>query len=226
MMKLIGLTGYAGSGKDYTFGKLADFFADEEVVRYALADEVRIEAADEVLDALRVWELDLGYLGTWKKPYSEAQRRLLQWWGTEFRRAQDPEYWVRKVRERLEAADHYLAVVTDVRFENEAAMIRDLGGLVVQTQTTDEIRAERLGGEVAPPHASEVIDYEVDDYVGTSTPGRVVLGPTVSEYLGLPVNCTKCRTLYRAHPWHDDGTFFEGSGLDLRSPTCNFGPGR
>lgn len=61
-----------------------------------------------------------------------SPRQILQWWGTEYRRAQDPGYWVRAARRwvtNLRAAYPYeelrpqYFVNTSVRFENEREMI-------------------------------------------------------------------------------------------------------
>jgi hypothetical protein len=76
-------------------------------------------------------------------------RRLLQWWGTEFRRAQDPDYWTKawekKVRQLDLDALHVL--VDDVRFVNELETIRNNGGRF--------IRIVRPGFNGANNHSSE-----------------------------------------------------------------------
>ena len=228
MNKVIGLCGYAGAGKDYVYGLLREFFGYATVKRYALADEVRREAAREVLNATGSSGLVLAHaprkdLGVWQKPYTPAQRALLQWWGTEFRRSQDPDYWVDLMAAKLqeESDDWPLQVVTDVRFENEATMIRSLGGLVVEVEAVADIRQSRLGGALPPAHASEVIDFEVDGKVTNNE--RTVMSIEVADYLGLPVHCTKCRTFYREHPWHDDGTWNEESGLSFETPAAHLG---
>lgn len=60
----------------------------------------------------------------------EVARSLLQEWGTELRRREDPEYWVRQWTAR---ARHVQKVVADdVRFPNEAEQIRALGGTLVR----------------------------------------------------------------------------------------------
>ena len=73
-----------------------------------------------------------------------SPRQILQWWGTEFRRAQDPDYWARQTRLRIEQLmvagerDGYTRiVVTDCRFDNEAATVRALGGTVWQVVRPD-----------------------------------------------------------------------------------------
>jgi len=82
-------------------------------------------------------------------------RRILQWWGTEYRRAQDPDYWtkawVRKVCQFDLKQTHIL--IDDVRFNNELNTIKQQGGLIV--------KIERPGFDGANNHASETA---LDDY--------------------------------------------------------------
>jgi hypothetical protein len=76
-------------------------------------------------------------------------RRILQWWGTEYRRAQDYDYWTkaweRKLLEYDLTATHVL--VDDVRFINELMMIKKHGGTF--------IKIERPGFNGANNHSSE-----------------------------------------------------------------------
>lgn len=82
-------------------------------------------------------------------------RRILQWWGTEYRRAQDPDYWTKAWGRKVEGLDlealHVL--VDDVRFMNELQVIKEHGGLVV--------KVVRPGFDGANNHASET---SLDDY--------------------------------------------------------------
>lgn len=83
-------------------------------------------------------------------PHSK-QRSLLQWWGTEFRRAEDPNYWVNKWRDAVAASDADVILTTDLRFPNELEMVKSVGG------TT--IKFDRIGyvglPEEAAAHVSE-----------------------------------------------------------------------
>jgi hypothetical protein len=54
-------------------------------------------------------------------------RVVLQWWGTGYRRRQNPDYWVEAPRVGKLPKK---VVITDVRFPNEMAMIKALGGEV------------------------------------------------------------------------------------------------
>ncbi len=59
-------------------------------------------------------------------PYGKHPK-LLQWWGTEYRRAQDPDYWTKKLFESI-PSNLDIALITDVRFPNEADGVRQRGG--------------------------------------------------------------------------------------------------
>jgi hypothetical protein len=85
-------------------------------------------------------------------------RRILQWWGTEYRRAQDADYWTKAWQRKVASYDlgavHIL--VDDVRFMNELEAVRSLGGQI--------IKIERPGFVVAGNHASETALDGYDDW--------------------------------------------------------------
>jgi hypothetical protein len=81
------------------------------------------------------------------------QRTLLQFWGTEYRRSVDPDYWVKRLAARLEKDKPEIALLTDMRFPNEMQFVQEYG---------DAIKVERRNPDgslyVAPgviPHPSE-----------------------------------------------------------------------
>ena len=82
-------------------------------------------------------------------------RRILQWWGTEYRRTQDPDYWTKAWAAEVGQYDlekeHVL--IDDVRFINELETIKQQGGLIY--------KIERPGFDGANNHASET---SLDDY--------------------------------------------------------------
>ena len=83
---------------------------------------------------------------------SLTYRQLLQAWGTEYRRRQDPDYWVKRLEKKLRGLER--VVIDDVRFPNEVEMIQRLGGKV--------IRIDRPG-TVESTHASENV---LNDFTG------------------------------------------------------------
>lgn len=149
---IIGLTGRAGSGKDYTYKWLAD--QGYRVMRFAWADNLRREIEEVLADSMHLPAL-------WDKPYPPEVRALLQWWGTDLRRKEDPDYWIKKMAGKLAPfvkgghSDDQAAVITDVRFPNEAEALQRLGGTIIKIWAPTAIRKGRLG-KLPEEHASEV----------------------------------------------------------------------
>ena len=191
----MGLAGQQGAGKDYTFEWMRDWGAPSGfiVARAAFADGVRREVAIEIVTALGFETKDTDGMGTWRKLYTAGQRFLLQQYGTEFRRAQDADYWVsagmRFMEESTIKPD--LWVVTDMRFENEAQAIANAGGITAEVTADPETRGRRLGitaEQVAQQqkHASEVIDFPTHYQIGCDQDGHAPYFPSALwKWLGL-----------------------------------------
>lgn len=86
---------------------------------------------------------------------------LLQWWGTEYRRKQDSNYWVRKCMEKIGNDAHHIAVITDVRFINEAEAVRQAGGYTVRVSRKNTDGTPFVSKDRPANHPSEV---ELDNY--------------------------------------------------------------
>lgn len=79
------------------------------------------------------------------------QRALLQWWGTEYRRESDKEYWIRKVAQEIAQKSPSVVLISDVRFPNEFDFVKSLGGYMVNIH---RLGIASLKGAVAE-HSSE-----------------------------------------------------------------------
>lgn len=157
---IIGLTGLAGAGKDTVADALVHFagfrkLAFADMLREEIADAFELlQPAERLLhDRDRketpTEQLALGWcnniefvqavnaavyggnmpLGQLDEPRSP--RQILQWWGTEYRRAQDADYWTSVMAQRLSTLigqGSWRLVVTDCRFPNEAHTVRRAGG--------------------------------------------------------------------------------------------------
>lgn len=132
---IIGLTGYARSGKDTAAAVLT---ADHGFTRYGFADLLKkvardidpyVETSPSRFERLSAVVDRLG----WEKAKSyEDVRRLLQRLGTEGGRDNlGDAVWVEPVMRRI-VASHAPAVITDVRFPNECAAVQQAGGYVVR----------------------------------------------------------------------------------------------
>jgi hypothetical protein len=88
-------------------------------------------------------------------------RKFLQWIGTEWARAQDPDVWINIVRRKIEATPRDVPIiVTDLRFPNEAKMLAEMGFTLVRIMRDPSLRGESLN----IGHASEIglLNYDWD----------------------------------------------------------------
>lgn len=174
-MKIVGLSGFARTGKDETANALV---AEHGYQRVAFADKLRdfVYALNPVI-CVGIWEyvphagrwvkIDHGihktvylqdvidqytWLGYKETPYSNEIRRLLQRVGTEAgRQVLWDSIWIDAALTGFD--DDAKVVVTDARFYNEFDAIRALGGEIW--------RIERPGVGPLNEHASE---NEATDY--------------------------------------------------------------
>ena len=144
-MRLIALCGAAGAGKDTVADMLparklafADTLYAEVAAAWGVEQHVlRCRETKELSTELLAVDLcgDRGFREDFAKHWQalpRSPRQILQWWG-DYRRAQDPDYFVDRARIAVELTLHREPViVTDVRFHNESAMIRQLGGKIWQ----------------------------------------------------------------------------------------------
>jgi hypothetical protein len=137
---LIGIAGAAGSGKD----TVADFLVQHHAfcklswagpLKAGLAAMGMAEPADRADKEKPVPGFDF----TWR----EAAQKL----GTEWGRALDPNIWIKMAARKLDQHPNNYWVISDVRFSNEADMIRERGGFI--------IFVNRPGAELAKLGASE-----------------------------------------------------------------------
>lgn len=107
--------------------------------------------------------------------YEEARRRydmtekdapLLQRIGT-MRREQDPEYWVKKVFEKIAHDTPQIAVITDLRYQNEAAAVKVHGGYRIKVERLNEDGTKYIATDRPSDHPSEIdldgfnFDYQI-----------------------------------------------------------------
>lgn len=96
-------------------------------------------------------------LQEWIEEPKASVRRLLQVWGTEYRRWQDEDYWVKALRAWLACREPgENVVVDDVRFRNEAELIHERGGLLVRLEPWD--------GWEPGPHSDHPSETQLDEY--------------------------------------------------------------
>lgn len=151
-MKIIGISGKAGSGKDTIANFIKEFRGDKPTVIVHFADAIKQRAKE---------------LG-WNGEKDANGRVLLQYIGLQ-ERQKDELYWVKIAFKSMKQQDtpETLFVIPDVRFTNEAECIHWFGGLIWKVKRP----SEGLQG-VAAKHQSEIeMDsyYAVDVLVGNTS---------------------------------------------------------
>jgi hypothetical protein len=164
---IIGLSGFAGAGKD----TVADLLVTHAGFRkLAFADALRAELlgafqADPLTFSRREWKsqpmeclalsrcTEPGYVGAVLTHLAEGNpqlmvnvelinprtpRQTMQWWGTQYRRTGDADYWARQVRKSIsyfmtQCHERHF-VVTDCRYANEVETLRAMGGWLWQVK--------------------------------------------------------------------------------------------
>ena len=120
---IIGVSGKKRSGKDTVYRlikKSAGIFA----IRAAFGDQIKEEVAG-------VTGVNLDHIEENKEHF----RPMLQWWGADFRRHYNGEsYWLDKMLEKMRSvADSEVLVITDVRYPNEAELVKKAGGIMIRS---------------------------------------------------------------------------------------------
>ena len=149
---IIGLTGYAQSGKDTVANILVEQYG---YTRVAFADKIRdflYEVNPMVGCSPSGYLKDLVDLIGWDAAKQEPQvRRLLQDLGVGARKVFGEDFWIKQAL--VSTLKHQKLVVTDVRFTNEAGMIKHFEGQVW--------RIKRNNVSAVNSHVSE---HEMDGY--------------------------------------------------------------
>ncbi|WJN63390.1 deoxynucleoside monophosphate kinase [Streptomyces phage phiScoe55] len=171
---LIGLSGYAGSGKDEAAAALVvggwrrDAFADR-LRTFLLALDPWVDTYPDV-GVVRLAKLVDAYGWDRAKRQFPEIRRLLQRAGTEAgRKVLGANIWVDSLMKDFDRENEAL-VVTDVRFPNEADAIRKAGGVVVRINRPGVGPKEDPGGWV---HESEVALDHYDFDVTVNNNGTI-----------------------------------------------------
>ena len=160
---IIGLTGYARSGKDSVAQILVDNYG---FTKYAFADKVRdiayelnpiVEHSHKQLYVVKPVPLQsIVDALSWEHAKSTVPevRRLLQDLGMAVRKHLGEETWIRATLDQIDKDKN--VVISDVRFSNEAEAISALGGQVW--------RIKRMGVDAVNSHISEtqMDGYKVD----------------------------------------------------------------
>ncbi|KKM03888.1 hypothetical protein LCGC14_1769920 [marine sediment metagenome] len=101
----------------------------------SFAYAIKVQVARGINTSLHASDLD-------REPLKSRVRGILQYWGNEFRRKEDPDYWVGKLSRRLwqtkEDDPDTPVVIADTRFKNELALLKGRGFTTVKLEMSQE----------------------------------------------------------------------------------------
>lgn len=164
---IIGISGKAGCGKSALARILVKALGPEWQCM-SLGDEVKKEAAELYGFPLALaydpvgknFMVKVDWIGRPAGPEDFDMlwpvRKILQYWGTDVRRAEDPAYWVDKLAANMPVGKNI--IIDDVRFVSEVEFIKANGGKVFRIHEYPGYRPPEIGGD----HISET---ELDDYL-------------------------------------------------------------
>lgn len=166
-MKIIGLTGPIGSGKD----TVCDIIRSANLPRLTFSSSFKAALVGHVSRAFGVSE-SLFKIRTLKdtpeeKLFGKTPRQVLQYYGTDFaRNLISEDIWVSIVRQQIRAVvassnPCNTIVITDVRFDNEAEMIIAEGGSIWQIYRPDN--------PIVSPSADHAAESGVSEHLVTET---------------------------------------------------------
>jgi hypothetical protein len=165
---LISFGNKSRNGKDTAAAGIQDWCVrhDFPFMLVNFGDALKIEVSEAIEEAGGVEEL-IAKMGmpSWvqRTPDAELETlspygkhvKILQWWGTEYRRAQEPNYWVDKRREKVLGFDG-VVVTSDQRFINEAIDTAELGGYNANVRRLNEDGTQYFDPSRPANHISEI----------------------------------------------------------------------
>ena len=156
-IEVIGLTGVAGSGKDTLAQKIKSIYNSNGLQQCKIV---------HFSDMLKLFLTRIGIDDVWtqegKAAYNDkwgcSNRKLLQKFGTEiFRRSFGSDFWIRLLHHKYiqTAASGTTIIVADVRFEEEANFIKEIGGTLIGVSRVDNDTTPINLDEKEKKHPSE-----------------------------------------------------------------------
>lgn len=175
MNKIIGISGLAGDGKDSVCNILEKFFkkySTHSFQRMALADELKLDSRDALIDMFGIDPLDCSRVD------KEKIRPFLVFYGKLLRIKSRGQHWTNIINKKLSAfySEKNIFCIPDVRYaeypEDEAQWVKSHSGIIIHVKrysieqglpprkvyTTPVNREEREND----PRIQELADYSME----------------------------------------------------------------
>ncbi|MHA1681153.1 MAG: hypothetical protein ACTSUE_09100 [Promethearchaeota archaeon] len=158
--KLIGFTGTMGSGKDTA---ALHCIEQHNMIRLSFATPLK-QACMKMFGFSHDQMHDTILKETIDTRWNKSPREVLQWMGTDVMREQfGPDFFVKRmeieinncVLDKIFLNKYDGIVITDVRFDNEAALIRGLGGSIVHIRRSQQNKSSTKRVKQHTEHVSE-----------------------------------------------------------------------
>lgn len=157
-MNVIGLKGKARVGKSTAAQYLVNRGYERTSFAAPLKGMLAYLLAYQDLDVETIGRMVNGDLKEVPTPYlsGRSPREAMQTLGTEWGRGLHPDLWVNVWKNKVEGKK---VAVDDMRFANEAAAVRELGGFVIEIVPS---KKDAIGSVGIAGHASESLDFDPD----------------------------------------------------------------
>jgi hypothetical protein len=163
-MLLLAFGSKARQGKDTAGQSVFDYYKKKQ--------ELALRHGLRVIPSVGIYRFAEALYEEARRDYhmTEKDAPLLQRIGSE-RRAQDPEYWVKKVFEKIAYDKPHIAVITDCRYQNEAWAVKKFGGYIVKVERLNEDGTPYFATDRPANHQSEIDldNYNFDYYIKAKT---------------------------------------------------------
>jgi hypothetical protein len=170
-VKVIGLGHKARNGKDTTAAVFQDYFGSS-CRRYAFADPLRAICrvvygmTDKDAPLLQIVGTEIFRQGKTRARTSDG-REVMHPRGLDA--APDPDVWVRTTFSTIGEQQPLVAVISDVRFPNEAEMVKQMGGTLIKCVRRTQDGRQYIDPSRDESHPSETAldtydnwDYEIE----------------------------------------------------------------
>ena len=177
---LFAMSGKMGSGKDTVGDKIGkdNGFNKYEIIKTSYAAPLRKEiseitkkykfgypietmAEDYNVEKQQIMRLVEMLNGDSIFTRTDNARRAIQYWGTDVRRKQNPNYWVNKTVDLVldMIVDGKSVYVSDARFPNEVNAVYDLGGKVIRLDVPSGVRVDRISYRDGKRPTNEALNH-------------------------------------------------------------------